>query len=101
MADPESASQDDAGLAGLEAAVLELAGVSHRAPAAEVALRPARVAGADAGLVGVVAMDARAVTTATPGSEPGRCRAAATKSVRAGCCSLRKSRIARVAPTSL
>src|SRR5439155_27185198 len=75
----ESSSQDDPGLAGREAAVLELPGVSDRAPTAAVALRPARVAGADAGWVGVVAVEARAVTTATPACEPGRCRAAAHK----------------------
>src|SRR5579871_956950 len=87
----ESSSQDAAGVAGLEAAVLELPGVSDRPPPAEVALRPARDAVAHPGLVGVVAVDAGAVTAATPASEPGRCRAAATKSVRAKGCGLRKS----------
>src|SRR5437764_1330019 len=53
----ESSPEDDAGVAGLEAAVLELPGVSDRAPATEVALRPARITAADARLVAVVALD--------------------------------------------
>ena len=91
MADPASSPQDDPGSAGFETAGLERSRVSDWAAAEEVALRAARTTTADAGLVGVVTVDAGAVTTAAPDGKQHRCRAAAVKSVRPGGCVLRKS----------